>query len=221
MRFSSKPWVAHNGSNTDGLHYYGYRFYDPLTQRWINRDPLAEPGFEVARRGRAKHAGDGPNLYAFVRNDPIDRTDFLGLYGSSIDNAIRTCMARPTIYLQLECLDDLLDTLGADLEDNARKKIAHVMNCAVTYAAYKAAEKEGEGCRPGLTCDEYKKKLTAISFELIGRAKYLKMKCDFCLPDSKDRGSKKAEQGHAKQLSEKTVYFNNCLALKNAACGKN
>jgi hypothetical protein len=47
------------------------------------------------------------------------------------------------------------------------------------------------------------------------------MKCDFCLPDSKDRGSKKAEQGHAKQLSEKTVYFNNCLALKNAACGKN
>jgi len=24
MRFSSKPWVAHNNSNTDGLYYYGY-----------------------------------------------------------------------------------------------------------------------------------------------------------------------------------------------------
>ena len=220
MRFSSKPWVGHNGSNTDGLYYYGYRFYDPLTQRWPNRDPLGEPGFEVARRGRARLVADGPNLYAFVRNDPIDRTDFLGLYGSSIDNAIRTCMARPTIYLQLECLDELLDTLGADLDDLPRKKIAHVRNCAVIHAAYKAAEEEGKGCRPGLTCDEYKKKVAAISLEVAGRSKYLKMKCDFCLPDSIARGSKKAEEGHTKQLATKTVCLGNCIALMQAACGE-
>jgi RHS repeat-associated protein len=68
MRFSSKPWLAHNGSNTEGLYYYGYRFYDPLTQRWLNRDPSGEDG--------------GLNLYAFVNNNPITRIDHLGLDGS-------------------------------------------------------------------------------------------------------------------------------------------
>jgi RHS repeat-associated protein len=65
MRFSSKPWVAHNGSNSDGLYYYGYRFYDPLTQRWPNRDPIEDIG--------------GTNLYGFVGNNPISRVDILGL----------------------------------------------------------------------------------------------------------------------------------------------
>jgi RHS repeat-associated protein len=40
-RFSSKE--AHLNS---GLVYYLYRFYDPNLQRWPNRDPLDEPGFE-------------------------------------------------------------------------------------------------------------------------------------------------------------------------------
>jgi len=39
-------------------------FYDPGTQRWINRDPLQEEG--------------GVNLYGFVRQDPIDSIDAFG-----------------------------------------------------------------------------------------------------------------------------------------------
>jgi RHS repeat-associated protein len=36
-----------------GLVYYGYRYYDPSTGRWPNRDPLGEPGFElVASRSK-------------------------------------------------------------------------------------------------------------------------------------------------------------------------
>ena len=65
MRFSSKPWLAHNSLNTDGLYSYGYRFYDPLTQRWLNRDPIEELG--------------SYNLYGFVGNNPISRVDILGL----------------------------------------------------------------------------------------------------------------------------------------------
>ena len=59
-RFSSKE--IHAGT---GMYYYGYRFYDPSVQRWINRDPIEENG--------------GFNLYNFVFNDPIDWADYSGL----------------------------------------------------------------------------------------------------------------------------------------------
>ena len=36
MRFS-KLWVE-----SPGLYAYGYRFYDPGSQRWLNRDPAGE-----------------------------------------------------------------------------------------------------------------------------------------------------------------------------------
>lgn len=47
------------------INFYGYRWYDPLTGRWLSRDPIGEAG--------------GENLYGFVRNDGIDIRDFLGL----------------------------------------------------------------------------------------------------------------------------------------------
>jgi RHS repeat-associated protein len=59
-RFSTKP----RDVNT-GLYYYGYRYYDPVTGRWPSRDPIEEEG--------------GLNLYGFVANDAINRTDSLGL----------------------------------------------------------------------------------------------------------------------------------------------
>ena len=40
-------------------------FYDPSTQRWINRDPVEEEG--------------GPNLYEFAGNNPINQVDLFGL----------------------------------------------------------------------------------------------------------------------------------------------
>jgi RHS repeat-associated protein len=55
-RFSSKE--LHPPS---GLVYYGYRFYDPSLQRWVNRDPIAEQG--------------GVNLFGFVDNGPLARVD--------------------------------------------------------------------------------------------------------------------------------------------------
>lgn len=44
---------------------YGYRYLNPELGRWPSRDPIAEDG--------------GLNLYAFVGNDPISRTDAFGL----------------------------------------------------------------------------------------------------------------------------------------------
>jgi RHS repeat-associated protein len=59
-RFSSKEWQFNAG-----LYYYGYRFYDPNQQRWVNRDPIAEHG--------------GINLSQFVANNPLGFVDPLGL----------------------------------------------------------------------------------------------------------------------------------------------
>src|SRR5690606_7223937 len=49
-----------------GLLYYGYRYYDPVTGRWISRDPIGERG--------------GVNLYGFVGNNVVNRFDRLGLH---------------------------------------------------------------------------------------------------------------------------------------------
>ncbi len=64
IRFSTKRRDAESG-----LYYYGYRYYDPVTGRWLNRDPIEEDG--------------GVNLYGFVENDPIDWVDVLGLEGNA------------------------------------------------------------------------------------------------------------------------------------------
>jgi RHS repeat-associated protein len=50
-----------------------YRAYDPELGRWLSRDPL----------GNAE-TREGPNLYAYVRNEPVSRIDPQGLCGSSL-----------------------------------------------------------------------------------------------------------------------------------------
>ena len=75
-RFSSKMW--HDKSR---IYYYGYRFYSPNLQRWINRDPISEGGFEVNR-----HEGKmflwlykAVNLFEFCNNQSQNSWDLLGL----------------------------------------------------------------------------------------------------------------------------------------------
>ncbi len=59
-RFSTKYVDAETG-----LYYYGYRYYNSSTGRWLSRDPIGEEG--------------GLNLYGFVGNAPIVLLDALGL----------------------------------------------------------------------------------------------------------------------------------------------
>jgi RHS repeat-associated protein len=59
FRFSTK----YTDDATD-MVYYGYRYYNPSTGRWLSRDPIEERG--------------GPNLYGFVYNNPAAYVDGLG-----------------------------------------------------------------------------------------------------------------------------------------------
>ncbi len=65
FRFSTKY-----SDSESGLIYYGLRYYAPRQGRFINRDPLEERG--------------GLNLYGFVRNNPANRWDYLGLTGREV-----------------------------------------------------------------------------------------------------------------------------------------
>ncbi len=73
-RFSSKQWIP-----DINVYYYGYRFYDPNLQRWLNRDPKGEAGFRtIASRPGVPSEGDG-NLYGFIENTPTTSIDPFGL----------------------------------------------------------------------------------------------------------------------------------------------
>ncbi|MFM1945070.1 MAG: hypothetical protein RI897_4052 [Verrucomicrobiota bacterium] len=75
-RFSSKE--VHLRS---GMYHYGYRFYNPSTGRWINRDPIGERG--------------GINLYGFVGNEPLAAVDPFGklkyVPETSFDECVHNC----------------------------------------------------------------------------------------------------------------------------------
>ncbi|MBT2311626.1 RHS repeat domain-containing protein [Pseudomonas fluorescens] len=59
--------VRYSGKERDatGLYYYGYRYYMPGLQRWLNPDPAGDI--------------DGLNLYAMVSNNPLTFRDADGL----------------------------------------------------------------------------------------------------------------------------------------------
>jgi RHS repeat-associated protein len=64
FRFSTK-----SQDDEADLLYYGYRYYNASTGRWLNRDPIDEAG--------------GRNLYAFVRNNGLGSVDYLGRISTS------------------------------------------------------------------------------------------------------------------------------------------
>ena len=60
FRFSTKHLDVETG-----FYNYGYRYYDPVNGRWLNRDPIGING--------------GVNLYGMVGNDPVNHWDVLGM----------------------------------------------------------------------------------------------------------------------------------------------
>jgi RHS repeat-associated protein len=61
-----------------GLSLTRFRAYDAELARWLSRDPL-----------RKAELNEGPNLYAYVRNNPVNLTDPLGLCCESEADRIR------------------------------------------------------------------------------------------------------------------------------------
>ena len=64
---ASYKTIRYSGKERDatGLYYYGYRYYVPWLQRWLNADPAGEV--------------DGLNLFLMVLNNPVTFIDSFGL----------------------------------------------------------------------------------------------------------------------------------------------
>ncbi len=75
-----------------GLLLLGYRYYDPSTGRFLNRDPI--------------HYGGGINLYEYVDNSPFNGHDYSGL------EMIRGGGEVPPIFSVAECLSELAKIVG-------------------------------------------------------------------------------------------------------------
>ena len=58
--------------DASGLYYYGFRYYAPWLQRWINPDSIAEQG--------------GSNPYRMAANNPVTLVDFMGLQPASAES---------------------------------------------------------------------------------------------------------------------------------------
>lgn len=75
------------------MSYYGFRYYDPQTGRWLSRDPIYENGAKLIRNDIYEFNSPELNSYAFVLNDSVNKWDYLGLEESKIkvSRTIKKC----------------------------------------------------------------------------------------------------------------------------------
>lgn len=77
------PWRFNSKRHEEGLIFFGHRFYDPALGRWLTPDPA---GYT-----------EGPNLYAYVLNSPLNRLDLFGFVSE-----MRAPYALPSLSLEVK-----------------------------------------------------------------------------------------------------------------------
>jgi len=114
FRFSTKRY-----DEGTGLSYYGYRFYAPVIERWLNRDPLGEAG--------------GVNLYGFVLNDPVNSVDPEGLW---VVPVVVGLYAVGAVWIFKDCMERCTGKKICEKEKEVdTQTVAKCANICIKYAA--------------------------------------------------------------------------------------
>ncbi|MGJ8639320.1 MAG: RHS repeat-associated core domain-containing protein [Opitutaceae bacterium] len=98
FRFSTKYEDAETG-----LLYYGFRYYDASTGRWLSKDPIGERG--------------GLNLYGMVGNDLLNQWDYLGLKSVKVSYDMADDGVGPFRAEEVDNWEQLLAEVKKTLED--------------------------------------------------------------------------------------------------------
>ena len=115
--------------SSNSIHYYGVRYYDSVTGRWLSKDPIEERG--------------GVNLYGFVRNDGANRMDLIGKFSEytncTPENKTIIETAEKNAQKALQSFIDNIDNIPEDVETfYSWMEQAHVTPREQQYRIYKA-----------------------------------------------------------------------------------
>ncbi|MGC3933048.1 RHS repeat domain-containing protein [Pseudomonas atacamensis] len=104
--------IRYSGKERDatGLYYYGYRYYAPWLQRWLNSDPLGDI--------------DGPNRYLFTVNNPVSKLDF---FGANSTPPLDVAHAYDLMFSEGEVWDGLSLVSESGVDTIARVSCANVI----------------------------------------------------------------------------------------------
>lgn len=120
LRFSTK----YEDDETD-LLYYGHRYNNANTGRWLSRDPSSEDD-------------PCPNVYAFVANDAIDNSDVLGLVTVQFVEAWTAGLKMTMEGQNIPCCCNSNRAVGAFLQS------VSVVGKRATVAAHLRTSKKGD-----------------------------------------------------------------------------
>ena len=220
-----------------GLMSYRNRFYSPILGRFIMRDPIGynaedENLYRYVQNNPFIFVDPEGEYLQYVIIGPLCWGCYQALF-ETFFMAMNVCENEKSVTLFSICMIKSMDeamslwdtytttVLGAaclccgglkSAVKNIVPKIATAWTkkkiglCMAYYSLYKS---NCPKCTGRTTMGEAKKSVACLSAEVMGRHMFLHNKCDYFLEGSKKRGSKKAEDGHLKELHEK---FN---ALKN------
>ncbi|WP_436497241.1 RHS repeat-associated core domain-containing protein [Actinokineospora sp. HUAS TT18] len=131
---ASKYPTEFNGKNYDatgGLHYYGYRNYDPLTLSWTSSDPLYRYAPDLNQTNPR-----AANLYTYTDNNPTNRHDPNGLCTS-----LYAC-AKGAVTTPTEDVDATARNIG-----NNGMSVINWLNEPLTYGSPHVAGEKVKGTR--------------------------------------------------------------------------
>jgi RHS repeat-associated protein len=206
FRFSTKYTDAETG-----LLYYGYRYYQPSTGRWLSRDPIEEVGQPMLEGVTGEEPEEGEwtpeNPYNFCFNDSISHYD---VNGEWVGPVLR--VGRQIIGPIIRSGRVIIGKIGTwHARRKARQLAIKIAECTAIHASY--SKLNCQGCGKCMYREEAAKNAVCLTAEIAGRELYLKKKCDYVLPGSIARGSARAESGHRIQVTVKKKALATCVAL--------
>ena len=129
QKTSKNPWrfSEKRVEENTKLILFGLRFYDPSIKRWITPDPAAY--------------SDGPNLYSYLHNDPINHFDRFGL-----STETQSPKFDQYFYGEVEkhcfCEKHRTCKRGGQLQETATSRLPRVRHCA-NFESLHSKDNEG------------------------------------------------------------------------------